>query len=128
MNKYKYLLSISMLGLCSQLSVAAVLDTSPLSANMSQATEQPLVIEFFIRGKSGENISTGRIFFTPTDTVAQVKEYLITRFRRKGDIGFMIGNEEVMKNLVRSDGTLVTLEEALQRTSGLVEIIFFYRN
>ncbi len=66
--------------------------------------------------------------FSSKESVADLKARIIEGYRLQGSIIFMIGNEEVMKNLVRSDGTLVTLAEAFQGKSGIVQIMVVLDN
>lgn len=128
MKKYKYVLSVSMLGLCSQLSVAAVLDTPASGANLSLAIVQPSALEFLIPGNNGTSTPTAMLAFSSRESVADLKARIIEGYRLPAGIRFMVDAEEVMRDVVRPDGDLVTLSEEFKGKSGIVQIMVVLDN
>lgn len=122
MKKYTYVLGVSMLGLVSQVSAAAVLDTPASGANLSLAIVQPSALEFLILEDNGTYTTKGMLAFSSRETVADLKAKIIEAYRLSGSFRFMVDVEEVMTKMTRFDGTLVTLSEAFKGRSGIVQI------
>lgn len=90
--------------------------------NLSRTITLPSALGFLIPGDNGEYFLTAIFPFPTTESVADLKARIIDGYRLSAGIRFMVGSEEVMRDVVRRDGTLVTLAEAFQGKSGIVQI------
>lgn len=97
------------------------LPSSASTASFSVAIVQPAALEFLIPGDHGTATPTAMLAFSSTESVADLKARIIEGYRLPAGIRFMVGEQEVMRDVVRC-GTLVTLAEAFAGKSGIVQI------
>lgn len=90
--------------------------------NLSRTITLPSALGFLIPGDNGGYFLRAIFPFPTTESVADLKAWIIDGYRLSAGIRFMVGSEEVMRDVVRRDGTLVTLAEAFEGKGGIVQI------
>lgn len=148
MKNYKFILGVSMLGLFSQVPVAATVlgvpaDQEPYSpaghhgtrnggmakglpgsasaTNLALMNVYPTAVQFFIPGYDGTYTPSALLTFSSSETVNDLKSRIITSYRLSAAIKFMVDGEEVMRHDV-IDGQLVQLKDAFSGKGGIVQI------